>query len=184
MSQFQVHTLESAPEKAKSTLESAKKSLGLVPNLYGIMAEAPAALKAYVAVSSAFSGTSLSSVEQQVVLLTVSVENGCDYCVAAHSAIAKMQSVPDHVVASLREGRTIDDPKLEPLRQLTIDIVRHRGWVEDASIQQFLNAGYDKKHIFEVLVGVTQKTLSNYVNHIAHTPLDTAFVEHSWEKQS
>jgi len=184
MSLFEVHTIESAPEQSRATLEQAKKSMGMVPNLYGVLSEAPAALEAYNAVNKAFSSASLSSAEQQVVLLTVAVENGCTYCVAAHSTLAHKQDVAGHVVEAIRNETAVDDAKLEALRQFTIDVVKKRGWVDSEHVQAFLNAGFEKKQILEVIVGVAQKTLSNYVNHIADTPVDDAFESHKWERKS
>lgn len=130
MSLFEVHTIESAPEQSRATLEQAKKSMGMVPNLYGVLSESPAAVEAYSAVNKAFSSASLSPVEQQVVLLTVAVENGCTYCVAAHSMLAHKQGVAGHVVEAIRDETIVDDAKLDALRQFTIDVVKKRGWVD------------------------------------------------------
>jgi len=184
MSLFEVHTIESAPEQSRATLEQAKKSMGMVPNLYGVLSESPAAVEAYSAVNKAFSSASLSPVEQQVVLLTVAVENGCTYCVAAHSMLAHKQGVAGHVVEAIRDETIVDDAKLDALRQFTIDVVKKRGWVDAERIQAFLNAGFEKRQILEVIVGVAQKTLSNYVNHIADTPVDDAFESHKWERSA
>jgi len=114
---FSVHSLDTAPEAAKETLAGAKKAYGFLPNLLAVMAEAPALLKSYVALVDLFDQTSLNVSERQVVLLTTSYENGCDYCVAAHSVIAGLQKVPHDVVDAIRHGRPIADRKLEALRR-------------------------------------------------------------------
>jgi alkylhydroperoxidase family enzyme len=94
---------------------------------------------------------------------------------AAHSALAKMQKMPDSVLESLRNGKPIEDSRLEALRKLTQSIVQRRGWIEDRDLKSFLLAGYSKAQVLELLVGVAQKTISNYVNHLADTPVDQAF---------
>lgn len=109
---YTVHTIDSAPSGSKEILANALKSLGFVPNLYAVMSEAPALIKAYASISKIFEETSLSATERQVVLLTTSYENDCEYCVAAHSVIAGMQKVPGDVVDAIRTGRPIADPKL------------------------------------------------------------------------
>lgn len=179
---YTVHTLESAPETARETLTGAKKALGFVPNLYGIMAEAPALLKAYTTLSRIFDETSFSPTERQVVLLTVSYENGCQYCVAAHSVIADLQKVPAEVVGAIRDGKSISDAKLEALRRFTSAVTRTRGWPSDDDTEAFLNAGYTTAQVLEVVLGVGVKTLSNYTNHITGTPLDSAFAAAAWSK--
>lgn len=182
MSQFQIHTAETAPEESKDIMEKVNEKYGFTPNLIGELAESPAAVKAYTAVADAFSNSSLSPVEQQVVLLTTSFENKCHYCMAAHSTVAGMVEMPEDVLRALRDGEAIaSDPKLEALRQFTRRVVTERGWVEDADVQRFLDAGYSRENLLDVLAGVTQKTLSNYANHIAETPVDEQFQPKAWE---
>lgn len=179
---YTVHSIDSAPVTARDILAGAKKSLGFVPNLFGVMAEAPALLKAYVTLSGIFDDTSFNAIERQVVLLAVSYENNCAYCVAAHSAIAAMQKVPNDVVKSIRDGRPIADTKLEALRRFAVAVVASRGWPSEADTKAFLAAGYGRQQVLEVVLGIGMKTLSNYANHIADTPLDQAFSPVAWSK--
>ena len=179
---YTVHTVETAPEAAQETLAAAKKGLGFLPNLFAVMAEAPALVKAYGTLSRIFDETSFSATERQVVLLTVSYVNGCEDCIAAHSVIAGMQKVPGEVVEAIRDGRPIGDRKLEALRRFTAAVVNTRGWPSDADLEAFLGAGYGKQQVLEVVLGVGMKTLSNYTNHVAGTPLDPAFSGAAWSK--
>lgn len=180
MSEFKVHTIESAPDGSRPALETAEKSFGFVPNLIGMLAEAPAAAEAYLALGGLFAGTSLSPVEQQVVLLATSFSNRCTYCMAAHRVVAAMQGVEPGAVAALREGRPLEDPRLEALKRFTSQVVESRGWVGDRALESFLGAGFDRRQALEVLVGVAMKTLSNYANHLADTPVDEAFQGQEW----
>lgn len=182
MSQYRVHTPETAPEKSKPVLDQTEKKFGFIPNLMGVLAEGPAAIKGYAVVSEAFEGSSLSPVEQQVVLLSVSFENECHYCMAAHSTVAGMVEMPEDVLDALRTGTKIEsDPKLETLRTTTRKLVEKRGWLEESDVRAFLDAGYSKGQLLEVLVGIAQKTISNYTNHLAETPVDDAFADQTWE---
>lgn len=180
MISFKVHTLETAPEGSKNVLNQTKKALGFIPNLYGTLAEAPAALNGFALLVEQFEKTSLTPAEKQVVLLATSFENECHYCMAAHSTLAKMASVPAETIQTLREGRPIPDAKLEGLRQFVHKAVQKRGWVSEEEVRAFLNAGYRQPQILEVLLGVAVKTLSNYANNLAHTPLDPAFEPARW----
>ncbi len=180
---YKVHDIASAPEGAKPTLTAAQQAYGFLPNLLGVMAEAPALLKGYATLSKIFEESSFSPAERQVVLLTTSYTNECGYCMAAHSAIAGMQKVPQDVIDALRNGAPIGDGKLEALRKFTARVVATRGWPSEADVNAFLGAGYGKAQVLEVVLGVGIKTLSNYANHIADTPLDGAFQPLVWTKQ-
>jgi uncharacterized peroxidase-related enzyme len=175
-----VHSVETAPPAARETLARAAKAFGFVPNLYGVMAAAPPLLEAYQALGSLFEKTSLTTTERQIVMLATSYENGCEYCVAAHSAIAGMQQVPAAVVEALRTGQAIADPKLEALRRFTAAVAATRARPSEADTAAFVAAGYTPAQILEVILGVGMKTLSNYTNHVAETPLDAAFAPAAW----
>ncbi|HBK92133.1 MAG TPA: carboxymuconolactone decarboxylase [Parvularcula sp.] len=181
---YTVHSTESAAEGARSTLKAAKEAYGFVPNLLGVMAEAPALLKGYATLSKIFEESSFTPAERQVVLLTTSFENGCSYCMAAHSAVAGMQRVPQDVIQSLRTGDPIADARLEALRQFTAKVVETRGWPAKADVSAFHAAGFSKAQVLEVVLGVGLKTLSNYANHIADTPLDAAFKPLEWSRSA
>lgn len=172
---YDVHTRQSAPGDAQPLLEKAEQNYGFIPNLLGVMAESPALLEAYMTMNQIFEKTDFSATEKQLVLLAVSEDNECGYCTRAHVAIASMQDVPEAISTAVAEGRPLDDPGLEALRQFTKKVVSSRGNPSSGDIDQFLAAGYDKRHVFDVLTGVGMKTLSNYTNHIAETPVDSQF---------
>ena len=180
MSDFTVHNLETAPAESTALLEKGQKAMGFIPNLYAVMAESPALLEAYQALSGIFGKTSFSETERQVILMTNNRLNGCEYCMAAHTAISKMSKVPDNVIDALREGRPLEDQKLEALRVFAEKLNLSRGWPEEGDVQDFLNAGYNQQNILEVVLGTGLKVLSNYTNHVTNTPLDDAFAPYEW----
>jgi len=174
--------LASAPETVKSILQEQKNNFGFLPNMYTHMANAPALLKMYLNGYRLFreEGT-FSPVEQEVIFLTISRENGCDYCVGAHSMIAdKMSGVPSHVTAAIRNETIIDDPKLQVLHDFVVTMLNKRGAPSREEVKYFLSAGYSEQQILEVIVAIAVKTLSNYNNHVAHTELDEVFADYRW----
>lgn len=182
MSEFPLHEIESAPDAARPILEGAEEAYGFVPNLLRVMAEAPPLLEAYTTLNEILEKTSLAPTERQVLLLSVSAENGCAYCVPAHSALARNAGVPDEVVEAIREGRPATDERLEALRRFTQAVVRERGRPSEEEVERFLEAGYTRPQILEVVLGVGMKTLSNYTNHLAETPVDEPFEALAWRK--
>ncbi|MFK7886393.1 MAG: carboxymuconolactone decarboxylase family protein [Gammaproteobacteria bacterium] len=185
MSHFKTHTIDSAPAGARPVLEGANKALGFVPNLYANMAESPAVLNAYVALGDLFEKSSLNKTEQQVVSLSASVVNGCEFCVAAHSVIAKnMVGVDAAIVDAIRSGTTLPDAQLEALAVFTRAVVTERGWVSGASTDAFIAAGFSAQQALDVVLGVTMKTLSNYTNHLTETEVNSQFAGEIWSRSA
>ena len=99
---------------------------------------------------------------------------------AGHSAGAARQGVPAEIISSLRQGRTLPNPKLETLRQFTISVLRQRGHVSPEMIGSFLAVGYTPRNILEVVLGLSAKIMSNYTSHFSETPLDSYMRDFAW----
>lgn len=183
MTRFSVHNPETAPDASRPLLRQVERQFGSIPNVYGIMAESPALLKAYLEISTAFANSSLTPQEQQVVIMTASYENGSHYCLAAHSTEADMSRLPLSITEAIRDGRPIEIEKLQALRKFTAEIVTQQGWVDQQMMNDFLAAGYSKMAMQDVLTGIGKTILSNYNNHIAKTPLDETFRDRQWHTE-
>tara|TARA_R110001599_G_scaffold353815_1_gene598777 strand:+ start:19487 stop:20041 length:555 start_codon:yes stop_codon:yes gene_type:complete len=182
MTEFTLHTEETAPDASKPLLAKSKKAYGMIPGLHAVMAEAPELLEAYQAVHELFANSSFDKDELTVVWQTVNVEHACHYCVPAHTGIAQSMGVSDDISLALRNETALPNARLEALRTFTLSVVRERGNVEDDAVQAFLDAGYTRRQILEVILGVSQKVMSNYTNHLANTPVDAAFKKLEWNK--
>ena len=180
MTQFRQYTTDNAPERSRPILEQVRKASGFVPNLMATLAESPEALEAYLTLERLLSESTLSPQEQQVVLLAVSFENQCEYCMATHTVVGSMKHVPRAVLAAIRNGQDVPDERFAALARFTSEVVRRRGRISESELADFLAAGFSKRNVVEVLMAVAQKTLGNYVNHVAATPLDDAFTAAAW----
>jgi len=175
MSDFTLHDQNSAPEQSKPLLAQSQKDFGMIPNLHAVMAEAPGTLEAYQKLHGLVLESSFNDEEKTVLWQTVNVEHQCHYCVPVHSAIAHSMKVPESLDNALRAQKPLDDPKLQALHEFTLAVVRNRGQVDEKTLNAFYEAGYGKRQVLEVILGVSQKVLSNYVNHIVDTPVDEPF---------
>lgn len=182
MKSFQLHDQSSAPQAAKPLLEDSMNSFGMIPGLHAVMAEAPGVLDAYKKLHALFLDSSFDADEQTVVWQSINVEHGCNYCVPAHTGIAKSMKVSDDVTNPLRDEMPLPSERLEALRSFTLVVLRNRGEVADADLQAFYAAGYEQRHVLEVILGLSQKIMSNYINHIAKTPVDKPFMKFEWQK--
>ena len=178
---FPLHTSATAPAAAKPAFEKLEKTMGFIPNLYAHLAEAPAALYGYLALGDQFKQASLSPVEQQVVLISASIVNGCDYCAAAHSFVARnLVKADGKVIDALRARRDLPDARLNALARFTREMVETRGHPAPAAVTAFYAAGFNQRAVLEVITGIALKTLSNYMNHLTDTPLDATFEPERW----
>ena len=181
MSKFTLHDKSTATEKSKPLLEDSEKAFGMIPSLHKVMAESPQLLEAYKMTHKLFSETSFNKDELTVVWQTINVENGCHYCVPAHTGIAKMMEVDDKITNALRDKTPLPNDKLEALRNFTLHIIRDKGNVSEDKIEKFLSSGFSRKNILEIILGYSQKVMSNYVNHLAETPVDEPFQKFEWK---
>jgi uncharacterized peroxidase-related enzyme len=175
-------TVDTAEPRAKAALEATEKSLGFIPGMYANMANAPGVLETYLGGYKLFRAESgFTPAEQEVVFLTISRENGCGYCMAAHSMIAeKMSKVPAPVLDALRRGADLPDSKLQALAKFTRVMFESRGRPSRAEVQAFVGAGYSERQVLEIILALAVKTLSNYSNHVFHTEIDPAFAGYRW----
>lgn len=174
---------ENAKGAAKEILEQTQTQLGFVPAMYSTMANSPGFLSTYVHGYNAFRQDSrFSAPEQEVVFLAISVQNGCDYCTAAHSMVAERMSKLDAAsITALRGGDELRDAKLQALAEFTAHVFETRGLIAVSKAEAFLAAGYGERQVLEIILAVSVKTLSNYSNHIFHNELDAAFAPYRVE---
>ena len=182
MTTLKIHNTETAPAESKPLLEKSQKAYGMIPGLHGVLAGAPGILDAYQTLHELFVNSSFNENELTVVWQTINVEHACHYCVPAHTGIAKMMKVDDAITEALRNETPLEDSKLEALRTMTLTIVRNRGHVTSEDLNAFYAAGYEERQVLEIILGVSQKVISNYTNHIANTPVDAPFQAFAWKK--
>lgn len=164
-----------AADRTRDLFAAVEARFGFVPNLIREMGKSPAALRVYLAGQEAMAGASLSIAEQQVVQLAVSVYNECLYCRAAHRAGARMAGVAAHDIEAIEKGDRAEEPRARALASAAWHIIDTRGWLSAADLSSLQSQGIDRAQVYEIVALIGLKTISNYVNHIAHTPIDGAF---------
>ena len=179
---FPSHDLTTAPEGSKPLLENSQKAFGRLPGLHKVLAESPQAYEGYQVLHKLFTETDFDADEMTVVWQAINVENECHYCVPAHTGIAKMMKVSDELSEALRTESALPTAKLEALRTFTVQMLRQRGNMTDAQMQAFFDAGYGHRAVLDVILAMAQKTISNYVNHVAQTPVDEVFHPLKWTR--
>jgi AhpD family alkylhydroperoxidase len=178
---FPVHTLDSAPAKARPLLAGLQQSLGTIPNLAAAMAESPALLEGFLAIRKIFHSGSFSASEVQLLALANAYENGCRYCMSLHTAMALGEGAAETAVEALRGGEAPGEPRLAALVAFSRQLIRRRGDLTADDLDAFLAAGYTRSQALEVLLGVAVSMMPNYAHHLTGCPVDEVFAEHRWE---
>lgn len=174
MSRLTIQSVETAQEGAAERLAAAQKANGFLPNLLGVLANAPTALETYQTVTQINNRNSLSSAEREVIQITAAVTNGCGFCVAGHTKLAKVVlKLSDELVEALRQVDTLPDKKLNALAIFTLQVMNKKGQVSDEDLAAFFAAGYTEQHALETVLGVSLATLCNYANNLAQTPINS-----------
>ncbi|MEM9921459.1 MAG: carboxymuconolactone decarboxylase family protein [Bacteroidota bacterium] len=171
MSTFKVPSREQVDSKAQAIFDHLEKNIGFVPNLFATIGYSSNALESYLAFQGAQAKGSFKAKEREAIFLAVSQVNGCDYCLAAHTAIGKMNGFTEEETVQLREG-THADNRLNIITRLAADITRSHGRPSKSLLDEFFGLGYDEKGLVDLVTLVADKTLANYVHNITGVPVD------------
>jgi AhpD family alkylhydroperoxidase len=170
MTRFDLHTPDTAPDGAKAQLATTTKAWGFTPNLHAILAESPAALIGYDTLFGLVAQSTLTPVELQVACQAVNVFHGCEYCTMGHTYLSRAAGMDEGAIADLRANRAPADPRLAALWAFTRAVVEMRGHAGDAAVDAFIAAGFTRANVLDVVTIIATKTISNYTNHLTHTP--------------
>jgi uncharacterized peroxidase-related enzyme len=174
----------SAPARSRPALGAAERAFGFVPSALRRWAASPTLIEAFETLRKLFEHSTLSHLEQEVVILVVSFENECELCMALHSAILTRENVAPELLQALRDGSPLPEPRLRALADYTRRILTARGKVEEGEIARFLDAGFTREQALEVVLGVGAMTLSTFANRLTRAPIDAAFAPFEWRKPS
>src|ERR1700677_2960199 len=177
MTNFPVHTIDSAPEPSRQALQRLQAAFGMIPNIAGAMATSPVLINSLVGLFGNVHGGSFTEEQLQTVLLTDAVTNACTWAVAFHTTLALKEGIDPADVRAIRHGRLPKDSKLAALSALARTMIEKRGRLDDQDVDQFIAAGFSKDHVLEVIAIVAASTITNYAGSITKTPLEAAFQE-------
>lgn len=181
MTNFPVHTIESAPERSKPGLEQLQSAFGMIPNIAGAIATSPVLINSLVGLFGNVHGGSFTEAQVQIVLLTDAVTNRSAWPVAFHSALALKEGIDPADVEAIRDGRLPGNGKSAALSALAKAMIEKRGHLSDEDVRQFLAAGFGKDHLLEVIATVAASTITNYTANITKPPLEAPFQPHAWQ---
>jgi uncharacterized peroxidase-related enzyme len=170
-------TIADAPEKAQPMLEAVNKQLGLVPNMFRLIATSPQALEGYLGLSGALGKGALPAATRERIALAVAEVNGCDYCLSAHSYLVRnLAKLDDAEIIANRNGAS-NDLKADAAVRFAAQVTRTRGHIDEAQLSAVKRAGYSDAQIIEIVQHVALNSWTNYFNAVFKTDIDFPVVE-------
>jgi len=171
MKTFKVPSPDEVSPESKVIFDQIRKHLGKLPNLYATIGYSPRTLKGYLEFDAAIDAGVFSSIEKEAIKLVVSEVHKCDYCLAAHTLIAKSKGISRDDTVAFRKGYAAN-VKLDTLVKLAREITLERGNVDEQLFDQFFELGYDEAALIDLVGLVTTMTFTNYIYALTKVPLD------------
>ena len=165
-------TVAGAPAASQPLLDAVKKQLGIVPNLFRLVSNSPAALEGYLGLSGALGKGTLPAATRERIALAVAEINGCSYCLSAHTYLGKNVAKLDDVEITANRNGASTDPKADAAVRFAVKVTRERGHVSDEDVRAVKLAGYDDAQIVEIVLHVALNTWTNYINEVGKTEID------------
>jgi uncharacterized peroxidase-related enzyme len=170
MRNFKVPSIGEVSGNNQVIFDKLQSALGMVPNLYATMAYSDTGLENYMAFQNG--KTSLSKKQKEAVNLVVSQVNGCVYCQSAHTVLGKMNGFTEDQIIGIRKGSAPFDPKLDALVNIAKAVTENRGRISDEVLNNFLDAGFTKGSIVDVVIAIADKVVMNYLHNITQVTID------------
>jgi uncharacterized peroxidase-related enzyme len=164
--------IEDAPAASQPMLQAVNKQFGMVPNLFRLVSNSPAALEGYLGLSAALTKGKLPPQTRERIALAVAEINGCDYCLSAHTYLGRnLAKLDDAEITANRNGAS-NDPKADAAVRFAAKVARERGHVGDDDVRAVKLAGYDDAQVIEIVLHVALNSWTNYINEVAKTEID------------
>lgn len=171
MARIEPLTIQSADPKAAELLGNVKASLGMVPNIFGTMANSASLLEGYLSLSGALAAASLPAQLNEQIALAVAGVNTCDYCASAHTTLGKMAGISEDEMTRNLQGSSADE-RTQLVLDFVREIVNEKGRVSNATLEGLRSNGFADQQILEIFGQVVANIFTNYFNHLAETEID------------
>lgn len=171
MSRFTIPTRDSAPSASQPILDAVNAQLGVIPNLFRLVAQSPAALAGMTGLSGAL-GKTLDVKTRERIAIAIAEVNGCDYCLSAHNYLGlNLAKISPEEIALNRKGAS-GDAKADAAVRFAAKVAQTRGKVGAEDLAAVRKAGYSDAQIIDVIATVGENFLTNLFNNVAQTEID------------
>ncbi|MCD6531714.1 carboxymuconolactone decarboxylase family protein [bacterium] len=165
-------TDEEATNWVRKLFKKVEAGLGKMPVLFRAMANSEDVFEGFLNLNGALANTEIGPKLVKAVILRTSQLNDCHYCLCAHTQMAKDANLmTDEEILNARKGIGWDE-KSQTMLDFVEKVVKNKGYVTQEDIDKMHKAGFSDKNIVEILGAIVVATMTNYLAHIADTPID------------
>lgn len=176
MNRINVVTAENANAEQKALLDAIHSQLGMVPNFLKVLANSPAALRAFLGLHGVAGEGRLDPQTRERIALALAQQNSCEYCLSAHTAIGRKAGLDSEEILTNRAGGSRDAKAAAAVR-FARALAEHSGEVTTEELLEVRNAGYDDAEIVEIITHVGMNILTNIVGKASRVEIDFPKVE-------
>ncbi len=176
-----IHTIDTAPEGSRATLDGIAGELGFVPNLAAAAAESPVLLEAFDGLRRAAGRTGLDPVHREIAGLATGVPVDNAYGVAFHSTVLDGLGVARSDVDAMRAGAEPSDGAAGAVFAFATALVTGRGRVAPETVARVRAAGLTDEAILELVTECTFAGLVGTIDNLAgRVELDSFLTPRAW----
>jgi uncharacterized peroxidase-related enzyme len=168
-----IKTIDSSNANAEQTelLDAIQSQLGMVPNFLKVFANSPVALRAFLGLHGIAGDGTLDALTRERIALALAQQNGCEYCVSAHTAIGRKTGLSAEEVAAARAG-TSEDAQAAVAVKFARSLMEKKGEIGALELAEVRSAGYSDSDIVEIITHVGMNFLTNVLGKASQIDID------------
>ena len=154
VSRYAVPALADLPDDIRVRIEQVQEKSGFVPNVFLALAHRPEEFRAFFAYHDALMEKEggLTKAEREMIVVTTSGANNCQYCVVAHGAILRIRAknplVADQVAVNYRKADIT--PRQKAMLDFALKVALHAGDIEEADFGALRAHGFTDEDIWDI----------------------------------
>lgn len=153
------------------TFNQINSAFGVVPNMFKVIGNSPAALESMWTSFGALSKGRLGAKLGEQIAVLVADLNRCEYCLAAHTVLGQNAGASAQEMSDAQMGKANDD-KTQAALEFSAKLVSNRSKVSASDVDRVRKAGFSDEDIAEILAHVALNIFTNYTNVAFDVPLD------------
>lgn len=175
-----VTDLDSLPADVRDRILAVQDKAGFIPNVFLMLAHRPDEFRAFFAYHDALmerESDSLTKAEKEMIVVAVSADHGCLYCVVAHGAIlrilAKDALIADQIAVNYRTAPIGE--RQRAMLDFALHLAANRGVLDDSWQARLEDMGFTQGDIWDIGSIAALFGLSNRLVSMARTPPNDEF---------
>lgn len=171
ISKFPIPDLNSMPEDLKARILAVQEKSGFIPNIFLALAHRPEEFRAFFAYHDALmeKDSGLSKAEREMIVVTTSALNKCQYCVIAHGAILRIRAknplLADQLAINYRQSDI--SPRQRTMLDFATKVCLNADEIDDSDTKSLEKQGFSQDDIWDIGSIAALFALSNRLAHMA-----------------